>query len=105
MKIEDTKVSTRLIVGFGLVLGFLLLVLGLGVLNLQRMHERMDQIVKFNDEETRLARVMYLTVTERALALRNLILLKEEEGKKIEHERILTQQKNIMMLLISWKSY
>jgi len=83
MKIEDTKVSTRLIVGFGLVLGFLLLVLGLGVLNLQRMHERMDQIVKFNDEETRLARVMYLTVTERALALRNLILLKEEEGKKL----------------------
>ncbi|MFZ6862542.1 methyl-accepting chemotaxis protein [Undibacterium sp. Ji67W] len=93
MKIEDTKVSTRLITGFGLVLGFLLIVLTLGVMNLQRMHERMDQIVKFNDEETRLARVMYLTVTERALALRNLILLTEEDGKKIEHERILTQQK------------
>ncbi|MBC3860737.1 MCP four helix bundle domain-containing protein [Undibacterium jejuense] len=93
MKIEDTKVSTRLIAGFGLVLGFLLLVLGLGIMNLQQMHARMDQIVKFNDEETRFARVMYLSVTERALALRNLILLKEDEGKKIEHERILDQQK------------
>jgi len=94
MKIEDTKVSTRLTAGFGLVLGFLLLVLGLGVMNLQRMHERMDQIVRFNDEETRLARVMHLSVTERALALRNLILLNEDTaGKQTERDRIDAQQK------------
>jgi len=76
MKIEDTKVSTRLIAGFGLVLGFLLLILGLGVLNLQHMHERTDQIVRFNGEETRLARSMRLSVTDRTLALRELILQK-----------------------------
>ena len=92
MKIEDTKVSSRLILGFGLVLGFLALVLAFGIVNMQHIHQRMQQLVKFNVEETRLARVMYLTVTERALALRNVILLADDNGRQLEIERIKTQK-------------
>ena len=93
MKIEDTKVSTRLISGFGLVLGFLALVLILGIINMQHLHQRMQQLVKFNVEETRLARVMYLAVTERALGLRNLILLTDDAERQLENERINVQGK------------
>ncbi len=93
MKIENTKVSTRLIVGFGMVLIFLMLILGLGIVNMQKIHDRAEHIVKFNDEEIRLAQTMYLTVTERALALRNLILLEEEKEIQIEVERIAAQNK------------
>ena len=92
MKIEDTKVSSRLILGFGLVLGFLALVLAFGIVNMQHIHQRMQQLVKFNVEETRFARVMYLTVTERALALRNVILLADDNGRQLEIERIKTQK-------------
>ena len=50
MKIENTKVSTRLVAGFGMVLVFLMLILGLGILNMQKIHDRAEHIVKFNDE-------------------------------------------------------
>ncbi|WP_339936520.1 methyl-accepting chemotaxis protein [Undibacterium luofuense] len=96
MKIENTKVSTRLIAGFGMVLCFLMLILGLGIINMQRIHDRAEHIVKFNDEEIRLAQTMYLTVTERALALRNLILLEEEKEIQIEVDRIAAQNKKYL---------
>ena len=96
MKIENTKVSTRLIAGFGMVLCFLMLILGLGIINMQRIHDRAEHIVKFDDEEIRLAQTMYLTVTERALALRNLILLEEEKEIQIEVDRIAAQNKKYL---------
>jgi hypothetical protein len=76
-----------------MVLIFLMLILGLGIVNMQKIHDRAEHIVKFNDEEIRLAQTMYLTVTERALALRNLILLEEEKEIQIEVERIAAQNK------------
>jgi methyl-accepting chemotaxis protein len=88
MRIEDTKVSSRLTAGFGLVLSCLLIVLVLGISYLHQMNKRMEQIVHFNDEEIRLAQSMYLTVTERALALRNLLLLTEQKEIQIEVDRI-----------------
>ena len=88
MKIENTKVSTRLITGFGVVLAFLLFILVQGVLNMQHLHQQMQQTVKFNVEEARLARVMYLSVTERALAFRNIILSTEPSERQLENERI-----------------
>ncbi|MBR7784022.1 methyl-accepting chemotaxis protein [Undibacterium sp. LFS511W] len=79
-----------------MVLCFLMLILGLGIANMQRIHDRAEHIVKFNDEEIRLAQTMYLTVTERALALRNLILLEEEKEIQIEVERIAAQNKKYL---------
>lgn len=93
MRIEDTKVSSRLTAGFGLVLSCLLIVLVLGISYLHQMNKRMEQIVHFNDEEIRLAQSMYLTVTERALALRNLLLLSEQKEIQIEVDRITAQNK------------
>ncbi|MBC3916177.1 MCP four helix bundle domain-containing protein [Undibacterium sp. CY18W] len=91
MKIENLKVSTRLITGFGLVLSLLLVVLLLGTTYMAKMHQRMEEIANVNNVQSKLASTMYLTVTERALALRNLILLSDAAEIQIEVNRIKAQ--------------
>lgn len=93
MRIENTRVSSRLIAGFGMVLALLVVVLLLGTYYLKKMHQRMDEIANINNMQSKLASTMYLTVTERALALRNLILLTEEKEIRIEVDRIAAQTK------------
>ncbi|MBI3285926.1 MAG: MCP four helix bundle domain-containing protein [Burkholderiales bacterium] len=87
------KVATRLTVGFGLVLSFLLTVLLLGTTHMAQMQTRMEEIANINNVQAKLASTMYLTITERALALRNLILLIEEAEIQIEVTRIKAQAK------------
>ncbi|PHV39150.1 methyl-accepting chemotaxis protein [Janthinobacterium sp. BJB304] len=86
-------IAKRLGMGFGLVALFLLLVIALGLTSMRQIQDRMDEATKVNNVETRLAQTMDLTVTERALALRNLILLKEEKEIQIEVARIAEQEK------------
>lgn len=93
MNIENSKVSTRLITGFGLVLSLLLVVLLLGTTYMAKMHQRLEEIANVNNVQSKLASTMYLTVTERALALRNLILLSDEAEIQIEVKRIAAQNK------------
>lgn len=93
MNIGSMKVSTRLTVGFGLVLALLLTVILLGLIRMAQMQSRMEEIANVNNVQSRLASTMYLTVTERALALRNLILLSEDSEIQIEINRIQAQAK------------
>ena len=76
MKFLNLTIAKRLGLSFGLVSLFLLLVIALGLTSMRQIQGRMDETTKVNNVETRLAQTMDLTVTERALALRNLILLK-----------------------------
>ena len=89
-------VAKRLGTGFGLVSLFLVVVIALGLASMRQIQDRMDEITKVNDVETKLAQAMDLTVTERALALRNLILLKEDKEIQIEIKRIAEQHKKYM---------
>ena len=93
MNLANMKVATRLGVGFGLVAALLALVAGLGVNRMAQMQDRVNEITQVNSVEARLAATMDLTVTERALALRNLILLTEPKEMQGEIERIATQEK------------
>src|SRR5471030_633305 len=93
MNIASMKVATRLGVGFGLVAALLALVAGLGVNRMAQMQDRVNEITQVNSVEARLAATMDLTVTERALALRNLILLTEPKDMQVEMDRIATQEK------------
>ena len=93
MKFLNLTIAKRLGLGFGLVSLFLLLVIALGLTSMRQIQDRMDEATKVNNVETRLAQTMDLTVTERALALRNLILLKEEKEIQIEVARIAEQEK------------
>ena len=93
MNLRNMTVAKRLGIGFGLVSVLLLVVIGMALSSMRQIQERMNEITKVNDVETRLAQTMDLTVTERALALRNLILLKEEKEIQIEIKRIADQEK------------
>ena len=93
MKFMNLTIAKRLGLGFGLVAMFLLLVITLGLTSMRQIQGRMDETTKVNNVETSLAQTMDLTVTERALALRNLILLKDEKEVQIEVARIAEQEK------------
>ncbi|MFM9434977.1 methyl-accepting chemotaxis protein [Janthinobacterium sp. CG_23.3] len=93
MSAAKMKVATRLGIGYGLVSLLLATVTWLGVNRMGAMREQMDEITKVNAVESRLAATMDLTVTERALALRNLILLKDAGEIQVELARIDVQAK------------
>ncbi|MBV6324560.1 methyl-accepting chemotaxis protein [Duganella violaceipulchra] len=93
MKFQNWTVANRLGLGFGLGAVFLLVIIALALTSMRQIQGRLDEITKVNDVETKLAQTMDLTVTERALATRNLILLKEDKEIQIEVNRIAEQQK------------
>ncbi|HJV01957.1 MAG TPA: methyl-accepting chemotaxis protein [Burkholderiaceae bacterium] len=93
MKMRNMGVATRLGLGFGVVSLLLMAIIGLALTSMSQIQQRLDDITKVNDVETKLAATMDLTVTERALALRNLILLKEAREIQIEVDRIAAQAK------------
>ncbi|MYM37612.1 methyl-accepting chemotaxis protein [Duganella sp. FT94W] len=92
MTTRNMTVAKRLGIGFGLVSLLLLVVILLGLHSMRQIQDRMVEITSVNDVETRLAQTIDLTVTERALALRNLILLKEEKEIQTEVKRMGDQQ-------------
>ena len=92
MKLQNLTIAKRLGLGFGLVAALLAVVIALGLSSMRDIQGRMEEITKVNDVETRLAQAMDLTVTERALAMRNLILLKEPKEIQVEVKRIAEQQ-------------
>ncbi|MQA40982.1 methyl-accepting chemotaxis protein [Rugamonas aquatica] len=93
MKFQNWTIANRLGLGFGMCAVFLLVVIAMALSSMRQIQERLNEITKVNNVETKLAQVMDLTVTERALAMRNLILLKEDKEIQIEVKRIAEQQK------------
>jgi len=93
MVLRTVTVAKRLGIGFSLVSLLLLVIIALGLRSMQQIQARMIEITNVNDVQTRLAQTMDLTVTERALALRNLILLKEDQEIRIEIKRIADQER------------
>jgi methyl-accepting chemotaxis protein len=93
MNFANTRISTRLAIGFGLVGILLAAVIGLGLASMRHIQDRMDEITQVNDVKSQLAATMDLAVTERALALRNMILLQEDSEIRAEARRIADQEK------------
>jgi len=95
MNFNQLRVATRLAIGYGLLTILLLVVTVLGLNRMAYIKTQADEITKINNVEARLASIMDLTVTERALALRNLSLLDRENTKEVQMEvdRIAEQSK------------
>ena len=100
MSFRHLKIATRLGLGFGLIALLLILVIALGLNSMQQIQNRMNEAIKVNNVETRLAQTMDLSVTERALAVRNLILLKNEKEIQLEVERISEQEKRYPLHIV-----
>jgi len=86
MNFTQLRVSTRLAIGYGMVFFMLVIVTALGLDRMARIKTQMDEVTKVNDVEARLADRMDQSVTERALAMRNLILLDHDNQKEVQME-------------------
>ena len=75
MKMDNFKIGPRLIASFSLVLIMLVTVAALGVSRLAAVQRSMTVITKGNDVEANLASDMRLSLDERMIALRNIVLL------------------------------
>ncbi|RFP13261.1 HAMP domain-containing protein [Duganella sp. BJB488] len=91
MNIGNLKIGTRLGAGFAIVLLLLLFIAGLGISRLAALKDNMDEIVNINDVEGRLAIAMRTTISDRATAIRNLILLTDEAEMQPEMGRVKMQ--------------
>lgn len=91
MNFENMKVATRLGIGFGFVSLLLFIVTALGISRMAQMNDNMESM-KINNTQSKLLSTMYTTVSERALALRNILLLPEKGEDQKEADRIKEQE-------------
>ena len=91
MNSSNMKVSTRLALGFGLILVALVLVTSLGLIKMAQNNARLDEIVDVNNAETTLLFALRGTVFDRMIALRNLALLTDAAEMAPELQRIKDQ--------------
>jgi len=89
----NSKVSTRLALGFSLVLGALIVVALFGISGMSSLREKLNEIARVNNAETRLANQMATSVQTRALVIRNLALFTDQKLIDNELARLKPQEK------------
>ena len=82
------KVSTRLTIGFSLVLLLLAIVTGIGLSRMGQIQQRLEKIVNVNNVEMSNVLEMRLTVLDRMIAVRNIVMLTEVSEMTPEKDRI-----------------
>ena len=92
MKFGNLKIGVRLAAGFGLVLALLAGSIVLSTNRLAAVQQHLEDIVTVNNVEMTLATSMRVTVYDRVVALRNLVLMTEKSQLEAEVERIKHQQ-------------
>ena len=78
MTIANLKIGTRLGAAFGIVLCMLVGVAGLGISRMAMLQGEIDYITKASNVESNAATAMRFGVSNRMLALRNLVLLQQQ---------------------------
>ena len=86
MNFSQMRVASRLGIGFGVMAILLVAATVLGLNRMAFIKGQADNITKINNVESRLVAAMDLTVTERALAMRNLMLLESTNTKEVQME-------------------
>jgi methyl-accepting chemotaxis protein len=87
------KVVTRLALGFGLILVFLLGISVLGMAGMARINDALTDITAVNNAETRLVSALRNALSQRAIAIRNIALLDDQEGMRVESQTLARQEK------------
>jgi methyl-accepting chemotaxis protein len=93
MNFANMKVSTRLAIGFGLLLSSIVLIVGFGLSKMAGMKSHVDEIVKVNGVEIQYLTNMRVTVLDRMLALRYIALMSDKPMMEVEMQRIRDQEK------------
>ncbi|MRT28620.1 methyl-accepting chemotaxis protein [Herbaspirillum sp. CAH-3] len=87
------KVVTRLALGFGLILVFLLGISVLGMAGMARINDALTDITAINNAETKLVSALRNALSQRAIAIRNIALLDDQEGMRVESQTLARQEK------------
>ncbi|AVR28806.1 methyl-accepting chemotaxis protein [Burkholderia thailandensis] len=93
MGFAHMKIANRLGIGFALVACLLAVMIAFALDRMAKFEGWMVEITEVNSVEAKLAAKLELSITERALALRNLILLDQQDEMQIELNRIDAQTK------------
>lgn len=91
MQLRNFKIGTRLTVAFSLVLVMLCIVAVTGLSSLGGLRQAMVDVAKGNDVESRLALDMRMSLDDRMIALRNVVLSSDQSDMREQVERIKTQ--------------
>jgi len=87
------KVVTRLALGFGLILVFVLGISVLGMVGMSRINDALTDITAVNNAETKLVTVLRNALSQRAIAIRNIALLEDQESMRVEAQTLARQEK------------
>ncbi|WP_083941115.1 methyl-accepting chemotaxis protein [Pseudoduganella violaceinigra] len=85
---QSMKVGTRLALGFGLVLALMAGVSGLGIYNMERIHARLEKVVKLNVAKLTYVQDMSEAVHIVARVSRTIVLLSDEAAMQRELPKI-----------------
>ncbi|GLU35842.1 methyl-accepting chemotaxis protein [Trinickia caryophylli] len=86
MNLSHMKVASRLGIGFGLVSCLLIIVTGFALMRMAQLESSMIDITDVNAVEAGLASRLDQTISNRALALRNIILLDADQQDEVAIE-------------------
>ncbi|MEF9482483.1 methyl-accepting chemotaxis protein [Ralstonia sp. 1B3] len=92
MRFSKMKVATQLAWGFGLTMGLLVLLMAFSLQRMSDFRRLLEDTTEINAVEAKLAAKMYSSVTERALAYRNIVLLEQHDEIQSELSRIEKQE-------------
>ena len=102
MNISTWKVNTRLSVGFGMVCALLLLIVGIGLASMNRIHDGMVDIVDDRIPKMDAANTILLQTNAVAIALRNMMLNADAADRQKQMDNIATARqvsdKNLELL-------
>jgi methyl-accepting chemotaxis protein len=96
MKIANTRVGTRLGIGFALVMILLAGVTALGIMNMAKVQQRLEKVLTINNVQSRLAATMRNAVMDRMISLRNVALVQDAAELEQEVDRINSQNQQYL---------
>ena len=88
------NIGTRLGLGFATLIILMLILAVVGLVEMASINSKLHHIAKVNDVEARLLTAMHSSVSQRAIAIRNIVLIRTETDKKPELEHIQAQIKH-----------
>lgn len=94
LKFNNLKISSRMTIGFALLLTLMLVLLIVGITNLSGMQRRLETIVHDNKVKIELAQEMRFLARHEAVIIRNILLLRDPAQREKEVARRSEAQKN-----------
>lgn len=96
--VNNIKISTRITLGFGLLLLLIVMLITVSFYGLTSTEDRLDAIARENRVKTELLQEMRFVARHEAVIIRNILLLRDTEQKKNEVKRRAEAQKRYQEL-------